>query len=64
MEKTNPKCIRCNKILTKTVCYVENAGLCTINFPMISEHYEKSFHAYICDSCVSDLYSKNNIMKI
>lgn len=51
-EKPEIYCLKCEKLLHRSVCVVEDAGLVTIDFTYLSKYYG-GFRAksYICDDC-------------
>lgn len=63
-DKPIKYCIRCDKELKQTVCFVDQAGICRVDFPMVSEHYGRVVIAYLCDECTTKLIDSNRIESI
>ena len=63
-DKPTKYCIRCDKKLKQSVCFVDRAGICRIDFPMVSDHYGLIASAYICDECITALMDSNRIESI
>jgi len=56
MEKSEIKCLKCEKTLNQSVCIVDDAALITVDFNYLSKYYGNMLSkAYICEEC----YSKN-----
>ena len=59
MERPEPKCIKCEKTLHRSVCIVDHAGFSKVVYGMISAHYGSTLSGYICDECTTELKDKN-----